>query len=787
MYPSDRAKILFDLNLLPLKLAGGLEQTEIPGLLIASPPRRRERSRAGDVLIVLFSLPGELLTAATRLELQERLVAGYYRTRGPVTTGLRVAIDELNHSLLRRNLRTREGAIQGLLNVAVLRRDVLTLAHAGPTQSFLLHENEVQCFNDPESSGMGLGVSRTFGLRFKQARIQAGDLLVLSASPPTGWKGDSLRGAALLPPEQARARLLALAGENVEAAALLFQAGTGQVNRLGSSPAAAPAVSQPIESAAPAADPQPAEAAPLAATEPEAPAKERPAVSAEPAGAPTPAPVEAVYLGGAPGESRQPARIPVAAPPRPGAQPAGPSARKRLPAVPPPSFDLRRSLAKIWRAGRRTGRRINRSGKAFAGRLLPAHATQSQGLPHGLMVFIAIAVPIAVVAAAATMYLFAPSGRSEQQKAYLDQAAQYAAQAEQEDNQVLKRNNWSQALHWLDEADRYGKSDEAIALRKQARASLDALDGILRLALQPAVAGGFTSNMQFTRMAASSTDVYLLDAGQGRVVRMFLTGIGYEVDGRFQCGPGPVDNAQAGAPSVPVGALIDIALLPPNNNYQATLMAIDGNGNLLYCKPGGTPKAAALPAPEPAWGTITHMFTDQGLLYVLDKQNNRIWIYVGTDYKFEAAPRLYFDNDVPVLSDVVDIAVNGEDMYILHDNGQMTTCVFRSFASDLTRCSEKVPFIDQRPGHEAAEVAFPDARFTAMQITRPPDSSLYILDANGPSVYHFSLRLNLRDQYRPDPDESYALPGTLPATFAITSSRVALIAYDYQVFYGGIP
>ncbi len=808
---------MFDLNLLPLKMTGGMEQAEVPGLLIASPPRRRERSRSGDVLIVLFTLPGDLLTATTRQELQQHLVTAYFRSRGTVTSALRAAIGELNNNLLRRNLRTREGAMQGLLNVAVLRRDMLTLAHVGMTQSFLLRAGAVQRLNEADNSGVGLGVSRTYGLRFSQVRIQPGDMLVLASNQPPAWKTDALEEAARLPLDQARARLLSLAGSDVEGALTLFKPGAGTVTEIKPYAAASAPAGERRSRRARRSEPRTPETAPR--PEPPTETLEAPEPALYPAqvefqsfqNKPADPPVEpeapeadleqppaerteGVYLSGAPDPT--PAAPPLDPPSRPVPQrplrqferpPEERPARKPLAL---PGFDLRKRLATLWRAGRRAGRRVDRGSKAFAGRLLPGAPGQQQ-LSPALMLFMAVAVPIVVVAIAATIYLYAPNGRSEQQQAYLDQAMQYAAQAERDDNEVLKRNSWGQVLYWLDEADRFGQTGAAADLRKQARTALDAMDGITRMDLQPVISGGFDSNLHFDHMAASPTDVYLLDSGQGRILHMSMTGSGYQLDPRFDCGPGLISQMQFGEDpvnQVQVGPLLDLVLLPPGNAYQANVMGIDASGNLIYCKPGGLPQAAALPAPDTGWGTINNLTVDQGLLYILDKQNNRIWVYVGTDFKFENDPRLYFDNVVPELGDVASIAVNGEDMFLLHDTGQMTNCTFRQFSGDQTRCTNGVAYGDSRPGRDPNDqVSFTEAKFVSMQVTRAPDSSLYMLDASSASVYHFSLRLNLQNQYRSDTGASGTLPSSPPTAFAVTTARVILVAFDSQVYYGSMP
>ena len=47
-------------------------------------------------------------------------------------------------------------------------------------------------------------------------------------------------------------------------------------------------------------------------------------------------------------------------------------------------------------------------------------------------------------------------------------------------------------------------------------------------------------------MAATNTDLYLLDASHGSVIRAALGSQGYEVDTSFVCGPGQYDTTHRG-------------------------------------------------------------------------------------------------------------------------------------------------------------------------------------------------------------------------------------------------
>src|SRR4030065_1794074 len=92
-------------------------------------------------------------------------------------------------------------------------------------------------------------------------------------------------------------------------------------------------------------------------------------------------------------------------------------------------------------------------------------------------------------------------------------------------------------------AKNYPPPSQSQALRLTAIENLDNLDAIKRLDYKQAIVGGLDAGVNVVRMVATATDLYLLNAQQGNVLRAIMTGRGCEVDTKFQCGPtfGPVD------------------------------------------------------------------------------------------------------------------------------------------------------------------------------------------------------------------------------------------------------
>ena len=823
---------MFDYFLLNINLEAGQEQADLPSLFVAVPPRRAQRSRAGDQLIFLASFAGnsEISPAKTQ-DILQRLSDTYYTEHGSITNGLRTVAEQFNEVLLKHNLQeSREGKqTTALLNLAVAHNDFLYIAHAGSTHSILVTQNDVQDFNDPQASGRSLGLSKSIALHFFQTQLEPGDILILSDQPPEGWTSSALSGSTKLPMDHFRRRLLSLAGPDIQAAVIQIQPGQGKIHWLKPRSSMAQAVSE-IAPAAPAleagttSEPASRPAIPTMAVpfskKTEEPAEPAAAVQletdqhlAQPEVAPaTPTPTTPTpdlfpppgTLGVSPASPPiQMATPPQAAPPPSagiflsGARLAVPETQEFVqpalapdqpaPAVKttPPKVGsdfwkpLRQRLSVLLKSGQSSRpRQPRRSAASILARLIPGKPEQNASLPTSLLLFIAVAVPLAVVAISLTVYF--QSGATGQYQLYFQQAQEYAAQASGLNDPVQRRNAWSQTIYWIDKAEGYQQTTDSKALRTQAQQMLDSMDGITRLDLQQALPGGFSNSVKIVHMSALNDNVYVLDSTQGRILRMFMTGTGYEVDPQFNCGPGP-------SGSLVISHLVDLVALPPGNSFGATVLAIDSTGNLLYCIPGSPPVSAALPPPDNNFGTVSTFSLDQGDLYVLDTQNKAVWIYSGQNLGFGARPQLFFDNPVPHLTDVIDMAENGGDLYLLHEDGRMTLCTYKSAAFASTRCQDPAKYGDQRPGHSGQMLTFQGAHFIQMETTLPPDPSLYVLDTSGQAIYHFSLRLNLQKQLRPEAGVNTSLPSGPPSAFTITSDRIALFAYGNLVYSANLP
>jgi len=178
----------------------------------------------------------------------------------------------------------------------------------------------------------------------------------------------------------------------------------------------------------------------------------------------------------------------------------------------------------------------------------------------------------------------------------------------------------------------------------------------------------------------------------------------------------------------------------------------------------------------------------QGYLYILDSGGNAVYRYYGDGIQFDEKPTLFFDRIVPNLADAVDIEVNGFELYILKSNSQMIECTYSPLKDyKETECLDPAPFGDMRTAQEPQPVSFPNAGFVQMHMTPAPDSSLYLLDAKEKSIYHFSLQRNLQKILYPRLIDDMDVDKLTPTAVAISTGRIAYLAFGNLVYYAPLP
>lgn len=782
---------MYDLHLYSVNLENGQELADLPGTLTVTPPKKVERGRSQDIVNILLTISGNAPFTTDYFQTVLKQVAGvYYASSGSVTYAIRSAIDFLNHLLLQRNLKSSREGLQavGTLNFVILHDENLFIAHSGQTHTYLVRGSQVEDFTDEGSTDRGLGINKGVTPRFYQSDLKPDDLLILCPKPPAVWNDQSLAGASTLNLEALRRRLINQAGSNVQAQVIRFIIGKGQVfRRKLVEPPAVP--STPVQ---PALINEPVIQGSQSVQSPGS--TETPEGSAEPAQQNLPLepfnPLDDALSAGMPAldmAGQNPAEIQSLE--NQETSPTFVSARNRRQSQPEEPGKLKTSLAKAWIKGRNLKRKVDSGAQLVTSKVIPKLAVQKPTVSPSLMLFIAIAIPVIIVAIATTIYI--QRGRSAQHTYFVQQSQLSVNYALETEDLKAKIAYWEAALSFIDQAESYGTAKDSQDLRTVIQKNLDMLGGMSHLSIRPALSEKLPSTMNITKLVTSMNDagnVYFLDSAGGQVLHMTRQDqTHYSMDSSFLCSPNSVAPA--------ISNLVDVQVLPPNaieleqnSAGGAAVVAIDANGNLMYCAPGKKPLVVALPVPDVGWGQIQYIVLDSGSLYVLDSANRRVWIYEGQNYIFKTAPYLYFDSQVPSnLADIKGMAVNSLELYLLHQDSQITECNYSAFKKlKLTECKDPAVYMDLRTSTTPIPFAITGLKFIQIQKQDLPDSALYILDAGANALYKFGYQLNLFHvfHFRPDPD--YPSPAQPISGFGLTTDQTAFLAFGNEIYFTGL-
>ncbi len=438
-----------------------------------------------------------------------------------------------------------------------------------------------------------------------------------------------------------------------------------------------------------------------------------------------------------------------------------------------------RFFAQGLQAGRNLGQKISPGFEKMIPRLLPGSEEEPpMNLSGSWLAFISIVIPVIVVTVAIMVYK--QFGEPEQYRLNYERARQAASQTIKQQNPTEQRKGWTDTLIWLDNAELYQVTPESQNLRKQAQGALDNLDRVLRVDYRRATSSVLSPALRITHMAASDTEIYLLDDITGKAIRGSLNGRVYDLDPGFRCEPGVYNGTT-------VGPLIDIVTLPRANPMGATLLGIDTAGTLLYCVPDQEPQAIVLQMPD-VWKHITAIAFDSNNLYVLDAPGRAVWVYFGEqDINFSGkAPFFFFESQIPnQLDQAIGIAVNGADLYLLYSDAHLTTCTFSYIDAAPTRCADPAPLIDTRPGYQGG-ATISDGVFTQITFTSPPTPAVALLQPYTQTVFRFSARpleLELQKQIHAYAGKANPLPEGDITAMAYGPNKVLFIFVGGQLYF----
>ena len=749
--------------------------------------KQRARGREADLLLVFLSMKNaSQLADSLRNEIEE-FASTFYKTSGSVTKAIRVFVDGLNRSFLQKNHRfdQPESWQTASLSIGVIHQDTLFLAQIGASQVLVFSDERFESFFDETLDQRGLGVATVTNPRYYQLTLKGNETVIfcepLEKEVLESENIPPIVGELTLREEEDQSLGIALISngsgliKNKDLASFDFASLLpADRKQLAAEDESAPHEVQPVSRKQEIGHEDDQESKPYepclaenlfgqAVLYPQSPQDEPLEETKD-----IEQPVEPEP------ENNEPEEIRVET-----------EAEDLIEETPVkheherPNFGVIKEKALH---GVASGAGWLRNVENKADTIVSEVKVGEENGPNGngkelaplTKALIAVLVPLIIVVIAALVFF--NRGEDHEYAYYLAQAQASVNNAALMQTTDLQREGWEQALVWLDQAAAYQDTTEVKMMRSRVQSALDELDGARRLQYVRAFASGRYPDLNIGAIVSLDSNLYLLDQTSGSVKYLRLTSTGYEMDSEFTCGPGNYDG-------VKVGELIDLISIPLNNPAKAPVMAIDAEGNLIYCSSGTNPSAAHLPTPEIGWAALKRMVFDSNRLYVLDPGNKALWIYRGFTDNFNNEPTAYFDEELVELTDTVDLEVEGEELFLLHADGLSSHCL-ASFVTGVTTCDDPYPYLD--PGTSGGNVDFATLKFEQVAYSPPPDPSIYYLEAEEAELYQFSLRLNLNKVLRSGLSEG-SLPERKASAFYVSLDRRVFLAFGNQLYYAFLP
>lgn len=823
---------MFDLYVLPLGYHDQKNDSLVQGYYIGTAQKRTARNREFDIVLFKFSATHDLLSAdnAEVERFLQKAATLFFRTNGPVTTAIRQCSGFFNELLIKHNQgKTVSQIITGTLQLAVFHAEEAYFAHAGSAATYVINNEQQDLFINQAAGSQGVGVSKAIKFSFFYKALKNGDRIIMTGHPPQGWTKVSLSAGSRNSISHMRKILIDKAESDFEAIVIQVRNGNGAIHQLrldGTQQEQTGAIDEEIID--PLIDSAPTELnaeeefpivrnlenelglnapnspkinedsaliLPVDPVEKDEPYKSRAEFSSSQQKVPISSPESVTYSVTYDEAESEKASIDVpkrshreilqaeqkwepeaAVEEKIGRQPSIAFSRRAAKWL----ITIKNFLVKVTSKSESLNTSISENTAKLISRTNPASSTNSSTLSLTSMFFIAILVPVLVVATATTVYF--RSGRGEQHQKFALQANELITQANDEVDDVKRLVILQDALLYLDEAEKYGKTEASQELRLIVQKHLDILQGVTRLQLQPTVQVGIDRRINFSRMVVSfNEDIYALDQVTGRVLRMVATRPDYQVDTTFVCGPGKYGQTV-------VHELVDIDLISFSNARNATLIGIDRAGSVILCSPGGEPFAITLKTPELGWGHIQAIGFNGYSLYILDidERTRDLYRLPSDGLSFEGNPESIFSGNTPAdLSESADIALYDSQLYVLSNNGNLMEC---SLNNVQILCTPNIGYGIIQSGQERKTTqTITGTKFVQIQTTQPPDPSIYFMDQLNGSVYHFSLAMNMQKQIRPDFVSLQSAPQGDLTAFAVSPYGVIHFAFGHALYFGYIP
>lgn len=849
---------MFDIYVYSFGFKEKTEYSKLNGLFVGNILRKANRTRIEDLLFFRFT-PFRHLSTDEEINLNQivsETCSHYYRTKGPITTAAKKAVDFFNEKLVAINSKNRfSNNLLGSIHFLVLNKDSLYALQAGGSTTFLFSQHKLEKFEEKSYGIEGIGIARSINTKFYHSKMGTNDRLILSSKYPKTWTKEKIFDEKNLSISHLRRTLIGASEGDFEAVIIQLRDGIGNVHHLKLDSSNELPQEDRIEGTQ-ILEIQQEELASLelmqtTGTEQEfsegskdddsgtierdssmifdippftennipeeivptqiekyAPQIEEKISPEDGAHRKDNSPQYQEFIFDTPmsveelGKERFENNIPVQENLFPAEQeenlgltlsgetieiPQEPEIEViRKPKIKKDNNTFAKFLIKSRSFFYKLNEDVEKSKKKVNSLFIKGIKSTSvdaleneNQLSTTSMLMIAILVAVFVSAIGITVYF--QSGIGSQQRDLIANANILVADALEEPDGNNKLLLYEEAYRLVTEAEEFGKSQEIEDFKIFIQKEMDSLKGVNRLNIQYTILGGLDRRINIKRMEIDvSGDLYALDSDTGRVVRLIATRSDYAVDTNFLCGPGKYGD-------VIVDPIIDIESINFSNKVNASLMGIDGRGNLILCSSTADPVAIKLKQSEINWGEIKALTFNGYYLYILDSGeiSRDIYRYQANDYQFDLIPESIFSTNIPdYLIGAIDIAANQEELFLIDQHGELTRCNLVG-----RNCENNVGFgviLDGKSRETISTIS--GTQLVQIYLTDPPDPSIYFLDSASSSIYHFSLALNLQQIISPNHNSVPNLPNDAQLTsFAVDPNGTIHFAYANLIYYGFLP
>ena len=817
---------MFDLNILPMNLINGRNLGELPGLQVFSAPKKCEKSRQNDVFIVLISAGNHRQYDQEYSAWGKIISSGYFSARGSFTMGINTAVKKIGDHLQK----TYPGMMlpNVVINVIVLRDRTLMIGHTGLANTTIVYADHIDNFSNELSTGFGQGDQN---VRFYQAEIHSGDLILMCPYIPKGWTNEAILDATSESPLNVIRYLLDQAHGNLQGAVIQVKAGHGEIlyrykppistnitlgfeNDLERKPEILEKQITRSKEVVSLTD-QPGV---LLGNDQES---ERPLYRLRVPFEPLPDfdPLENIKdenqlpennaLESDVGKNDETGKIDqeevgdLEDPERETLSPEEPEGEKAEKYADSESTEAKNFIdlgqepsdPVIPDQRKLSARERIAQKKSSQKNSILKEKTQKKKNTKNLILLLAFGFLIPISTALIFFFIYSGRGKNEIYRESLGLAVDTAKVAVQQEDPVLRRISWEKVLEYLDEADQYGISEASTDLRYQSYEELESIENGKQTSYHYALSNQLPKETNLIRIESTPQYVYALDQNTGSILRFFIYSSGLSLDNSFQCKPGTYPIFQnAGSESsqqdqtasettnqeLLVKNLTDFVILPTGEIGNIALAAIDSEANLLYCAAEGKNAAVHLGTPPLGWLGVDGMYFASKTLFVLDSRNEAIWKFdfLGEN-GFSTEPKSYFGAGAPSMRDVVDFVVYDTYSYLLRSNGTLIFC-------DYTGYDPACSYIFELKNADGQLIDLTKKHVIQIRMNTSPDTSLYMIDEKRQSVINMTLKLNLIRYIVPDRFNGEG-GGKVVTGFSLLNASSILWASGSDLYIGLLP